>query len=215
MKKGKGSARKEKKRTERRKYMSKFRNRARYPSHAELFARPPNWPKSGAGIRRLRRSCVDPAVYLHNVPSKRRQSRDRHYCGPRARCSAMSSLPRICIQAYADKQHRRARVALECINPPGGPNRRDTPMSPDSRSIFAFTDVPVVCPLLSPAHIGGESQRGRERIAGMWRDAPARVHGDVSPDLTAFFETFTFISVFTRLCCEHGRYRRIFIVKSR
>lgn len=38
---------------------------------------------------------------------------------------------------------------------------------------------------------------------------------DVSPNLTALFETFTFISVFTRLCCGHGRYRRIFIVKSK
>lgn len=114
-------------------------------------------------------SCVNrPFIYITH--SRNVDNREIDITAvPRARCSAMSPLPRICIQAYADKQHRRARAALECIKPPEGLNRRDTPTSPDSRSVFAFTDVPAVC---FPPPIG-ESQ-GQGLMQPGCTDASAR-----------------------------------------
>lgn len=51
----------------------------------------------------------------------------------------------------------------------------------------------------------------------MRQDASTRVHGDVSPDLTVLSETFVaFISIFTRLCCEHeGDIKRFLLSKGK
>lgn len=88
-----------------------------YSSRPELFARSPNWSKwepSFAGAAGVDRSFIY-ITHRRNV-----DNREIDITGdPRARCSAMSPLPRICIQAYADKQHRRVRAALECINSRG------------------------------------------------------------------------------------------------
>lgn len=97
----------------------RFRNIARaYSFHAELFAHPPDSVPRGetrkspppfAGVASTGR------LYVHNDTVETSTiERSTLLWSPRA----MSPLPRICIQAYADKQHR-ARAALECINPPG------------------------------------------------------------------------------------------------
>jgi len=115
--------------------MEMYRNRGNCgfaPSHALVtpvrnYSRVRQIGRRGGNHRRRLRELRQPAVYLHNAMSKRRQLREIDITGgSRARCSAMSPLPRICIQAYADKQPPAlcARCTHECINPwgGGGPN---------------------------------------------------------------------------------------------
>jgi len=75
---------------------------------------------------------------------------------PAPRCSAMSSLPLICIQAYADKQRRGAAAHSNALTPfpppPGGrsgtfqPKGR-VPASPDSRFCICIYRCPLFAPL--------------------------------------------------------------------
>lgn len=170
----------------------RFRNPAGncYWSRAELFVRSPNWSKRRSGNRRrhLWESCVNrPFIYIthrRNVDNWEIDitvvpARDVARC-PLYRAFAYKHTPTNNTAVHARSLHSNALT-------PRGLNRRDTPTSPDSRSVFAFTDVPAVC---IPSARLGESCRGKERCGGMCQRECTT---------TSFFGILPFSS-FSKLC---------------
>lgn len=163
------------------------RIRTCHSSCPTLFAHPPNWSKRRESSPPLARVASTGRLFtLRNVETSTIE-RDRHYCGPRARCSAMSPLPRICIQAYADKQHRRARAALEYINPPGSQPKGHTDVSRLSLRICIYRCARCL------SFSTWENQKGVKGGYDGMRHSNAR--RNISPNLTIPFRNFHHIYI--------------------
>lgn len=87
----------------------------------------------------------------------------------------------------------------------------------DVSRLAPYLHLPM-CPLfVPPPPISGEKVKEEEGgLQGCGEMHQHECTATFLQILTVLFETFAFIFIFTRLCCEHAmRYRRIFIVKSR
>lgn len=121
----------------------------------------------------------------------------------------MSPLPRICIQAYADKQ-----PALECINPPGwgvggGGSTEGTPARClQTTRLFAFTDAYCLFPfLLRPPPTPRVRKAGNTRPRLLPLREIERVHSRVPRILyRGLLKTFdALIFIFMRFCSSRPR----------